>query len=256
MVCFLYHACCNERGGLRVDGCMLSVAICDDEPYFLAELQAGVRRYLSDRGLEGEIQAFSTGEDLLDAERAFDLVLMDVRLPGMGGGEVVARLRAAHRHCQVIFVSSYQEYALQAFDLDAVHYCLKPVSDQQLDRALDKAVRAARHSDDAALTIAKGSETQRVALGDILYCEAIDHKIFIHTAQASHDYFGTLDHLQQRLDDRFFRCHKSYLVNVTAVVSKGRDMAMLSDGSRVLVSRRRQQAFTQRLLTAFRREVL
>lgn len=239
-----------------MEGGMLTVAICDDEPYFLDDLQAGVRGYLSARGMEGEIRLFSSGEALLGARSGFDLVLMDVKLPGKSGVEVVEQLRAAQGRCQVIFISSYGEYALSAFELDAVHYCLKPVSPQQLAHAMDKAVRALRDSGAAALTIAKGSETRRIPVREILFCEAINHRMYLHTAQGCHDYFGTLDQLERRLDDRFFRCHKSYLVNLAFVVRKDRDSAVLSDGSTVLVSRRRQQAFTQRLLTVFRGEVL
>lgn len=255
-MCYAFRIESMPKGGLTVASHTFTIAICDDEPYFLDLLQSGVRERLSELGLAAGIQTFSTGEDLLFANHGFDIVLMDIKLPGKNGLEIIAELQNTYPGSQIIFISSYQEYAVQAFDLDAVHYCLKPVSRQALAHALDKAIKSAQESDCITLTIAKGNQTQRVYLRDILFCEAIDHRIYIHTEHARYDYFGTLDTLQGKLDDRFFRCHKSYLVNLTAVIRKERDMAILTGGNRVLVSRRKQQELTQKLLAVFRREVL
>lgn len=236
---------------------MLTLAICDDETYFLESLQSGVRGYLEKRELgNASIATFSSGEELLEAGRDFDIVLMDMKLPGKSGLEVVEQLRSEKKRCQIIFTTSYQEYAVQAFDLDAVHYLLKPVSEDKLFHALDKALKGAEDSSCRTLAISKGSCTQRVPIRDILYCEAMDHKIYIHTVSGDCDYFGTLDALQEKLDDSFFRCHRSYIVNLNFVISKDRDTAAVSGGDRVLVSRRKQQEFTQRLLEFFRNEVL
>lgn len=235
---------------------MLTFALCDDEAYFLEKLQASVRRYLSAHGLEARILRFSSGEALLNTGEAYDILFMDLKLPGKSGIEVVKELRNNGNHTQVIFITSYQQYAFQAFHLDAIHYLLKPVSDVELFHALDKAFMWMAQKDGKALMISKGGSTQRIFIRDILYCEAIDHKIYIHTSAMNYDYFGTLETLAAQLDERFFRCHRSYIVNLHFVVSKERDTATVLGGDIILVSRRKQLELTHRLLDIFRKEAL
>lgn len=235
---------------------MLTVAICDDEPYFIDGLRKSLEQYFSVRKIKVNLSVFMEAESMLSAGQGFDLILMDLKLPGMDGMEAIMQLRDEKQTSQVIFITSYQEYAIQAFDVDAVHYLLKPVSDQNLFRALDKSRERMAKNDCKTLTISKGSETQIILLRDILYCEAIDHKIYIHLQNISYDYFGTLENLQKKLDNRFFRCHKSYIVNLTHVVSRQGDIAMVSGGDQVLISRRKQQEFTHELLHFVRKELL
>lgn len=235
---------------------MVTLALCDDEPYFLDVLQACVSRYLSTYDRAAEILVFSSGEALLQASHGYDIVLMDLNLPGKNGIAVVEALRAAQQNCQVIFITAHPDYALEAFGVDAVQYLLKPISEQALFHALDKAFQWMGQLDDKTLLIAKDSNVQRIFLRDILYCEAVNHKIYIHTAAAQYAYFGTLATLGDKLDARFFQCHRSYIVNLHYVLRKDRDTLTMAGGHQVLVSRRQQQALTQRLLHFFREEVL
>jgi DNA-binding LytR/AlgR family response regulator len=235
---------------------MIKFAICDDENYFLTSLRKGLIQYAANKGFDAHIAEFSSGEDLLNAEFNFDILLMDIKLHGKSGIDVVNQLHIEKKNFQVIFITSYQEYAFQAFDLDAIHYLLKPVSTEKLYHALDKALKWATRNDCKTLAISRGNSTQRIFIRDILYCEAVDHKIFIHTATMNYDYFGTLEALQKKLDKRFFRCHRSYIVNLNYIISKGKDMATVVGGDKILVSRRRQQEFAQKLLTFFREEAL
>ena len=89
-------------------------------------------------------------------------------------------------------------------------------------------------------------------MSEILYCEVFDHRIIIHTLDESFRLFDTLDALEQRLDARFFRCHRSYLVNMDAVINKSDGYALVTGGHQVLIARRKQQEFTRRLLNACR----
>lgn len=232
---------------------MLTFAICDDDVYFLDGLHKHVLAFAAERNLDAEIRIFSTGTEFLSSKQDFDIILMDMRLPEQNGIEIISRLRHEGKRSQVIFVTSYKEFAVQAFDLDAVHYLVKPVSEQKLYRALDKALHVHENTDSKTLIISKGNSTSFIYIRDIIYCEAIDHKILIHTADSVYGYIGTLTDLLQKLDDRFFRCHRSYVVNLGTVVSKNRDSATVISGDQILVSRRKQAEFSQILLTYFRK---
>ena len=235
---------------------MITVAICDDEQYFLAHLQKSVERYFSMQDQDIQIFEFANGESLLSSGQNFDVILMDLKLPGKNGMEIIKQLRREKSRCQVIFITSFQEYALQAFQVDAVHYLLKPITDENLYQALERSIERMGKTDSKTLTITKGACTEIIFIKDILYCEVMDHRLYIHTKDMIYDYLGTLEELQKQLDDRFFRCHKSYIVNMDKIVSRQGNAATVIGGGQVLISRKKQQDIAQRLLKFVRKELL
>ena len=160
---------------------MITVAICDDEQYFLNHIRKNIQHYFSSHNQDIQIFEFVNGELLLSSNQMFDLILMDLKLPGINGMEVIEQLRSEKSRSQVIFITSYQEYALQAFQVDAVHYLLKPVSNEKLNQALERSIDRIKYNDSKTLAITKGTCTEIVFLKDILYCEVMDHRLYIHT---------------------------------------------------------------------------
>lgn len=235
---------------------LLTIAICDDEHYMRNNLKTRIDEYLNQLKTDAQISCFSSGIPLLCSDRTFDIVIMDIKMNGIDGMESVRRLRAKGSSSQVIFVTSSKEHVFQAFDVDAVHYLVKPVSDKDLFHALDKAIKRCEQVGAQTITVAKGTSVQIIPFRDILYCEAIDHKIYICTTNGKVDYYSQLDALQKQLDERFFRCHRSYLVNMNCVAGKEGDIAIMVNGDKILVSRRKQQQFSQQLLSFIRSEVL
>ena len=232
---------------------MFLIAICEDETYLLEELRKKAEAYLKTRHYPAEIRTFTSGEDLLKEQRTFDLILLDLVLPGINGLETAKRLSSKSR---IIFITSYREYAVDAFEVEAVHYLLKPVTDERLYKAMDRALKQFKQEDDRTLALIKSGSTHILPIRDILYCEVFDHRVCIHTAQGNYEYSGTLDMLEGKLDGRFFRCHRSYLINMSHVVGQEKGTALVSNGNRVLISRRKQAEFMQRLLHNLKNEVI
>lgn len=201
---------------------MFAIAICEDKKYILEETFV------------------------------FDIILLDMRLLGISGLEVAKRLS---RKSRIIFITSYREYALDAFDVDAVHYLMKPITDERLYLALDRAINRLGQADDKALTLTKAGKTQIIPIRDILYCEVFNHRVCLHTVQDTYDYSGTLDLLEKELDERFFRCHRSFIINMSSVVGREKGMAIVSNGDKIFISRRKQSEFMQKLLKFLKSEV-
>lgn len=235
---------------------MLKIAICDDESYMLDNLKIKINEYLHKSKINMQISCFTSGVALLCAPESFDIIIMDILMAGLDGMDTVRRLRTRGGNGQVIFVTASKDHVFGAFDVDAVHYLVKPVSDKDLFHALDKAVRRCKQVDNQTITITKGSSMRLIPLCEILYCEAINHKIYICTTTEKVDCYNKLDALQDQLDNRFFRCHRSYIVNMNFVSGKEEGIAIMANGDKILVSRRRQQLFLQRLLSVIRSEVL
>lgn len=232
---------------------MYMIAICEDEKHILENLRKKVEEYIDKKQLAATIQVYLSGEELLKEKSFFDIVLLDMKLPGISGLETAEQLS---RKSSIIFITSYKEYALDAFDMEAVHYLLKPVTDERLYLALDRAVKRSEQADNKVLTLVKAGETRIIRIRDILYCEVFNHNVCIHAVQDTYDYSGTLDMLEKELDERFFRCHRSFIVNMSYIAGREKGMAMLSNGDRILISRRRQAEFMKALLKFFKKEVL
>lgn len=235
---------------------MITVSICEDETYLVSELQRLLDEYCRLKDIPLSISTFPNGEKLLLSGRTSDIMLMDIKLPGHDGTDIVRRLRELGCGSQVIFITAYPQYVFQAFDLDAVHYILKPVTAEKLFPALDKAIKRVSPEREKTLLIVSGTRVSRVPFQDVLYCEAGDHRIMIHTLAETFQFFGTLDAVHNRVDERFFRAHKSYLVNMDHVIEKQTGYAIMTGGDRVLIARRKQREFTQRLMEACRKGVI
>ena len=232
---------------------MIIVAICEDERYILEELRKKVEKYINRKSLDASIKTFMSGEELLKAKKKFDIILLDLMLPGIDGLEVARQISCRSR---IIFVTSYREYAVEAFDANAVHYLVKPVMEERLFSALDRAVNQTEQMDNQALTLIKSGKTQVIFIRDILYCEVFNHQVRIHTVHGTYDYFGTLDMLETKLDERFFRCHRSFVVNMSCVAGQEKGVAILTKGEKIFISRRKQTDFIQRLLNFLKNEVI
>lgn len=235
---------------------MLKLAICEDETFMLNDLEIKVNRYLKKAKTYGQVFCFTNGVQLIHSTYIFDIIIMDIKMSGLDGMETVHKLRSEGKNSQIIFVTSSKEHVFQAFDVDAVHYLLKPVSENDLFHAIDKAIKRLGQHDNKTINITKGCSIQVINIRDIIYCESVDHKIYIHTNDNIIDYYGKLNDLQKQLDSRFFRCHRSFIVNMNFVSSKQQEIAIMVNGQSILISRRKRQDFTQKLLSFIRSEVL
>jgi two-component system, LytTR family, response regulator len=169
-----------------------------------------------------------------------DVVFLDVQMPGLSGFEVAHRLIQNGSSPNIIFVTAFDRYAIEAFEVNAVDYLLKPVDGTRLERALDKARKRLLAAKDVPLNdqverivqlmSERQSKRERVAVKvgerfllvqaeEIIYASLTDDSINIVTSQlAGTSNFRTLDELQSRLDPSvFWRVHRSHLVNINKV---------------------------------------
>jgi two-component system response regulator AlgR len=209
----------------------LKVLIVDDEPLARDRLRA----LLSD--LAGQLPSEVVGEaanGLLALEalrqQTADVVLADIRMPGMDGIELATHLGRLEKPPAVIFTTAYDNYAVQAFDLNAVDYLLKPVRAQRLLAALQK-VPGPRP--DAALLANIGQEVRGggrthlschergrlllVPITEVLYFKADLKYVTARTAEREYLLDEALTHLESEFAERFLRLHRAVLVAKTAL---------------------------------------
>ena len=215
---------------------ILRTIVVDDEQLAREELSFQLQRVV---GVEVVAEA-SNGMDALRviAEHDPDLLFLDVQMPGLSGFQVARRLVAQGRQVRVVFVTAYDQYALEAFTVSAIDYLLKPVEPRRLEQAVERArqrVAADRpKTDDLDRLLRRLEERQErrdqvaVRVGErflliqaeeIVHASLADDQITVVTNTVSGtSNYRSLDELQARLDPEvFWRVHRSHLVNIQKI---------------------------------------
>lgn len=163
--------------------------------------------------------------------------------------ETAKILRQRNRDVLLIFVTVLKECVFDAFEVEAYDYLIKPPDRNRFRRTMDRAVRALEQRREKSIVIRKGSLCEMILLSEIVYCEVQGRKIYIHQNNRKVvDYYDRLESLEKDVDERFFRCHRSYLVNLGYVRGYSAGQVMLMQDGEIPVSRLRERDFRQALL--------
>lgn len=228
---------------------MLRILICDDEEAFSRRLRGALRLELPET--KAAICAYSAMEEIPEGVLAgCDLAFLDIDFSGKQytGLDIAARLRRLRPEAVIIFVSNYIEYAPRGYEVGAFRYLLKSELERKLGQYLQEAL-AQLESERQVLTIRAEGEPVSIPLHQILYLEANQHTVLVHTTGRDYTTYATLAELEERLESKgFLRIHKSYLVNMAHLSKYQSQEAVLSDGTRLRVSARSYAAQKQKYL--------
>jgi two-component system, LytTR family, response regulator len=234
---------------------MKKVIIIDDEPL----ARSIVAEYLQSHPQLQLMQECNDGFEGIKAimQHQPDLIFLDIQMPKINGFEM---LELVEQPPAVIFTTAFDEYAIKAFETHAVDYLLKPFSKERFDKAvqkwLDQKVAPTAASTEplletASLTpgqnqrivVKNGAKIKIIPVHEVLYLEAADDYVKIHTADSYYLKNKTMAHFEKALDtQQFARCHRSYMVNVQHIAridpyEKDGHLAILKSGAKVPVSK-------------------
>lgn len=220
---------------------MYHVAVCDDEQEQAEALRSAAAAWSRERGIPCETEVFPHAEALWFAweGRAFDILLLDVEMGKTSGIQLAKKLRAAGSRAEIVFVTSHFEFAAEGYEVDALHYLVKPVARQKLFQVLDKAAERL-DSEPASIVILSGGETVKLYETDILFIESFRHDIVIHTRTGEYRLKENISAFEEKLKEvslLFYRTHRSYLVSLKAVTRIGRTSVTLENGVEVPLAR-------------------
>lgn len=229
---------------------MLSIAVCDDEIIECAGMAEKIRGTLEEMKVPCFLRQFNSGEELLQSEEDFDIVFLDIMMDGLDGMKTAKRIRKKASCRLLVFISASREYVFDAYDVEAFWYLVKPVETAKLKQVLKKAVLKTEAASPDFILVNKGRQKQKIFLRDILYFEIMGRLIDIHKIGGTSDYYGKISILEEELREKgFFRCHKSYLVHLKYVKGYNRQEAVLDNGEKIPVSKRRYEEFCKALLS-------
>lgn len=233
---------------------MLSIAVCDDEIIACCNMAAKIKDILRQMKFPSLIRQFNSGQELLQTPENFDIVFLDIIMPGPSGMTAAQLLHQKSPDTILIFVSSSREYVFDAYDVEAFQYLLKPVEQKKLTTVLQKAIRKTRDHFQEYMIISTERQQKKLFLDDIVYFEIRGRKIDVHGADGILTYYEQIGILENRLRGKgFFRCHKSYLINLRHVDTYGRQEVVLDNGDKIMIARRRYEEFMKEILSYMRK---
>lgn len=154
---------------------------------------------------------------------------------GMNGIELAAKIRERDHAVQIVFVTGYMDYIAEGYDVEALHYLLKPVTQERLGSVLDRAMQRVK-GEEKELCLQTTDGTVRIPMGSIRYLEVQRNYVTIY-AGGDYTVKRTLGELEKELDERFFRTGRSFIVNLLFVKKITKSQVYLKDGSQVPLSR-------------------
>ena len=199
---------------------MIKVGFCDDDLSILNEINVLLDKYRVERNRDIRYAAFQSPLELLaEIEKGmrFDILFLDVIMPGENGIEVAREIRKFDTNVKIVFLTSSEEFAVQSYTVGAYFYQLKPIWEESFYRLMDEAVSECKKEQQCSLILKCKTGIVRIELEKLEYCEVIGRTVVFHMADGkTAERVGSMDELYSQLMqyENFLRPHRSYLVNM------------------------------------------
>lgn len=220
---------------------MLRIAICDDTPLYAGELAAQIYEIAEEMSVEVQAETFRSFAALGQAheDRPFEVIFLEVALSDGDGIEFAEQLRADDHRTDIVFYSSSAARALEAYAVFPTGYLLKPPQKRRVRHVLEFICTRREQHKTLFLRTPQGGRAA-VRLDDILYVEVMGNEMSIHTEQATILCLGSLTEAFRGISQKqFYRCHRSFVVNMRAVRSLHHYHFVMSNGEEVTVAKNR-----------------
>ena len=234
---------------------MLRIALCDDMPQELERAGSLLKKYACEHmHYDLKTESFSSPLELLTyvTERGgFDVLLLDIYMPGIIGTEAARELRAMGDKCQIIFLTTSRDHAIDAFSLDAAHYLVKPYSEKEFFSALDKVLNKLSIKDEVYITVKSTEGIRRIDLSSLVYSETDNHVQRLHLSddseisvrKSSSELFELLEE-----EPRFYKCGSTYIINMDYIVELTSRNVVFSTDTKIPILSRKYADFKKRYM--------
>lgn len=232
---------------------MKTIAIIDDEQRIRQLYQVYVEKWAKQKQMPVRIHSFASAEEFLFAyeeNKDFQVILLDIEMKVISGVELAKQIRQRDDKVQIIFISGYSEYIGEGYEVEALHFLVKPIAEEKLFAVLDKAVSKGETTEQFIL-LKEGDEQHKVYLSSIYYVVADKNYLLISGRGFSYRIRMTLNDMQQMLDKRFFRLSRSEIINIEKVESFSKTEIEMADGKRFPIPRGKFNELSQTMISYF-----
>ncbi len=213
------------------------IAICDDDKDSIQLMKASLERNYPDY----TVRVYTSPEALLTDARSgirFDALLLDIIMPRLSGMELGREIRELSPETALAFITSSEEYAIEAFSLNALHYIVKPVTDEKLNDLMER-IQREKSVPRQSVLIRSGRDDVMMRLDEIQYLECHDHYVFLNLRDGStvRAYYNVSE-IREILGDSFLMLSRGFIVNMDYIRQMKSKSCILKDGREILLSRK------------------
>jgi len=236
----------------------MRIAVCDDEQVQRELLNKYLLEWGKEHGIIVHTSLFPSGESFLfswEEDKQYDLLILDIEMGKVNGVELAEKIRREDEELPILFVTGYDDYMAQGYEVSALHYLLKPVDKGKFYTVLDKLLRQKkRHSGEEKLFF-RGKEGMllSVPVSKIWYIEAYSHNCVLYTDAQEHVLKMSISEAETLLADKdeIIRCHRSYLVNLQHIAAIIKNEIILDNQKRLPISRNLHKEVTAAFINAY-----
>ena len=228
------------------------IAICDDELSIIQHIEYLVEKWGKSSGHLLKIEKYPSSEAFLfhyAEDKSYDILLLDIEMSGINGVELARKIRESNREVQIIFITGYMDYIIQGYDVEALHYLMKPVNEEKLYSVLNKAAERLKKQEKVLLLFTDG-EMVRIPLYEIEYISVDKNYTTIH-GKNNYTIKRTLTDIETELDPRFYRVGRSYIVNLQSIKKITRREIFLKSGTSIPLSRNHYEPLNRAMIKYF-----
>lgn len=234
---------------------MINIAICEDNAHDQQCLRTYIEEVVESKKGKGVIRnyniyTYNKGEDMLTAleHRRYDIVFLDVYMKQLTGMELAKYLRELDQKTIIIFTTSSTDFAIEAYNVRAFHYLLKPLSKVALQEILRSAINHKLEREACYYLFPTGEGVAKVNLNSILYVECSGRKTLVVTEEKKIPCTYSINMMEEKLDELgFARCHRSFIVNMRYVKNFKHGIVLLENEEEILMSKYKQKEVKEKV---------
>ncbi len=210
----------------------LKIAICDDSVTDAAFVESKLNRWAAQRQIEVLTAVFPSAESFLfryAEDKSWDILLLDIEMGYMDGVTMAKQIRKDNEAVQIVFITGYSDYIAEGYEVAALHYLMKPVSQDKLFSVLDRALEKHKQNE-RFLNLEISGEMVRIPFYEIRYLDVQLNYVTVH-AKKDHTVKRSLSEFEKELDHRFTRVGRSMILNLKYIQRVTKTEVRLSDGT-------------------------
>ncbi len=227
----------------------MKIAICDDEKQFMDAICPLLKQWAARNSIKLTLHCFTNGDDLIAAHRniCMDLIILDIIMPLLNGMDTARELRKDNPTIPIIFLTSAREFAVESYEVKAFHYLIKPVDEIKLFPVLDDLLKTITLPQ-SLFTAQTDKGFCKIIVDDVEYLEAQNKEVLVHLSNGKtiliRELFSKCADVFSPKNG-FFRCHRSYIVNLSNVVQFTKSEITTNLKCSIPISRNRYVAFKE-----------
>lgn len=233
----------------------MKIAICDDSQECLSMIDKSLRNYLFDKNIDDfEIDKFNNPTlflDRIEKNGGYNIILLDICMPGISGISVAHEIRSRHDKTEIVFVTTSDEFAVEAFVLKAAHYIIKPYTQEEFNEAMDRVITKYKSGETKMLSVkTDGGDIKLIDISEIEYIESVSHSQNIHLRDGlSTECRLSLSKISEELEKlspgQFVSPFKGYIVNQKAIITIQSKYIYMRSGVNIPIARNTYRSLSE-----------